>query len=124
MKECINVPSLPKAGPYSHAIKVDGLVFVSGNVPIDPDSGESIKGDIKRATAVIFKNIETILKEAGSELTGVVKVTVFLTDMGRFAEMNEVYADIFKANPPARSCVGVKELPGGFDIEVEVIASL
>jgi 2-iminobutanoate/2-iminopropanoate deaminase len=122
MKTCIDVDALGKGGPYSHCVKANGFVFVSGNVPIDPDSGEHVKGDIPRATQIILKNIETILKAAGSDLTKVVKTTVFLTDMGNFSTMNETYGTFFSENPPARSCVAVKQLPLDFDIEIEVVA--
>jgi len=122
MKTCIDVDALGKGGPYSHSVKANGFVFVSGNVPIDPDSGEHVKGDIPRATQIILKNIETILKAAGSDLTQVVKTTVFLTDMANFSTMNETYGKFFSENPPARSCVAVKQLPLDFDIEIEVIA--
>jgi 2-iminobutanoate/2-iminopropanoate deaminase len=122
MKKCIEVPSLPKAGPYSHAVCGAGLVFVSGNLAINAKTGEKINGDIPRATKLILENIETTLKEAGSSLEKVLKTTVFLIDMGKFAEMNGVYGEVFGENPPARSCIGVRELPAGFDIEIEVVA--
>jgi len=121
-KQCVNVDALPKAGPYSHAVVCGGFVFVSGNVPIDPKTGDPIKGDIGKATRAILKNIETILKEAGSDITKVVKTTIFLTEMSAFGEVNAVYGEVFKENPPARSTVGVRELPGGFEIEIEAIA--
>ena len=122
MKTCINVDAFSKGGPYSHSVKANGFVFVSGNVAVDPESGEQVRGDIPRATRTILKNIETILKAAGSDLTKVVKTTVFLTDMGNFSVMNEAYKEFFVKDPPARSCVAVKQLPMDFDIEIEVIA--
>lgn len=122
MKKCINLPNMSKAGPYSHAVEAQGFIFVSGNVAVDLESGEKVTGDIPKATELILKNIGEVLKEAGSDLSKVVKTTVFLTDMGKFGEMNEAYKKIFSDNPPARSCVGVKELPAGFDIEIEAIA--
>jgi 2-iminobutanoate/2-iminopropanoate deaminase len=122
MKKCINLPNMSKAGRYSHAVEAGGFIFVSGNVAVDIETGEKITGDIPRATELILKNIGAILKEAGSDLSKVVKTTVFLTDMGKFGEMNEAYKKIFVDNPPARSCVGVRELPAGFDIEIEAIA--
>jgi len=124
MKTCIEVAGLPKAGPYSHAVRMGDLIFVSGNVAFDPDTGTAVKGDIPRATKVILSNIERALAAAGSDLSKVVKTTVFLTDMGTFSQMNEVYGKVFAADPPARSAVGVKELPGGYDIEIEVIAGV
>ncbi len=122
MKKCIEIPSIPKAGPYSHAVCGGGLVFVSGNVAINAETGEKIVGDIPAATRLILKNIGMVLTGAGSSVDKVVKTTVFLTDMGKFGEMNGAYGEVFGENPPARSCVGVKELPAGFDIEIEVIA--
>lgn len=122
MKKCIEIPSIPKAGPYSHAVCGGGLVFVSGNVAVNAETGDKIVGDIPGATRLILKNVGTVLEGAGSSLDRVVKTTVFLTDMGKFAEMNGAYGEVFKENPPARSCVGVKELPAGFDIEIEVVA--
>jgi 2-iminobutanoate/2-iminopropanoate deaminase len=122
MKTCIDVDAFGKGGPYSHCVKANGFVFVSGNVAIDPDSGEQVRGDIPRATRVILKNIDTILKAADSDLSKAVKTTVFLTDMGNFSTMNDAYKEFFPNNPPARSCVAVKQLPMDFDIEIEVIA--
>lgn len=124
MKTCIEVPQLPKAGPYSHAVRVGDLIFISGNVAFDPGTGKAVKGDIPQATKVILSNIERILAAAGSDISKVAKTTVFLTDMGTFSQMNEVYGKVFAVNPPARSTVGVKELPGGYDIEIEVIAGV
>jgi 2-iminobutanoate/2-iminopropanoate deaminase len=122
MKTCIDVDALGKGGPYSHSVKANGFVFVSGNVAIDPESGEQVRGDIPKATRIILKNIETILKAAGADLSKAVKTTVFLTDMGNFPVMNEAYKEFFPKDPPARSCVAVKQLPMDFDIEIELIA--
>jgi 2-iminobutanoate/2-iminopropanoate deaminase len=122
MKTCIEAPGIPKAGPYSHAVRAGDLIFVSGNVAFDPDTGSAVKGDIPNATRVILKNIERVLAAAGSDLSKVVKTTIFLVDMDTFGRMNEVYGEFFGSNPPARSTVGVRELPGGYDIEIEVIA--
>lgn len=122
MKTCINVPSMPKGGPYSHCVMAGDFLFVSGSTALDSETGKAIKGDIPAATRVILQNIERILKEAGSDLSKVVKTTIFLTDMGAFVEMNAAYGEVFKENPPARSTVGVRELPGGYDIEIEAVA--
>ncbi len=122
MKTCIEVPQLPKVGPYSHAVRLGDLIFVSGNVAFDPDTRAAVKGDIPQATKIILSNIGHILAAAGSDLSKVVKTTVFLTDMGTFSQMNEAYGKVFSVNPPARSTVGVRELPGGYDIEIDVIA--
>ena len=109
-------------GPYSQGVEVNGLVFVSGQLPIDPKTGETAEGGIKGQTLQIFKNIEAILKEANMTLDNVVKTTVFLTDMADFAEMNEVYAAQFSGTFPARSAFAVKTLPKNAEIEIEVIA--
>jgi 2-iminobutanoate/2-iminopropanoate deaminase len=124
MKTCIEAAGLPKAGPYSHAVRMGDLIFVSGNIAFDPETKKAVKGDIPLATRVILANIGRILSAAGSDLGKVVKTTVFLTDMRTFPQMNEVYGTFFAADPPARSTVGVKELPGGYDIEIEVIAGV
>jgi 2-iminobutanoate/2-iminopropanoate deaminase len=116
MKTCIEVAGLPKAGPYSHAVRLGNLIFISGNVAFDPDTGKAVKGDIPQATEVILSNIGRILTAAGSDLSKVVKTTIFLTDMGTFSQMNEVYGKVFAADPPARSTVRVR-LPGGYDIK-------
>ena len=124
MKTCIEVSGLSKAGPYSHAVRMGALIFVSGNVAFDPETKKAVKGDIPLATRIILTNIGRILTAAGSDLGKVVKTTVFLTDMGTFPQMNEAYGKVFAADPPARSTVGVRELPGGYDIEIEVIAGV
>lgn len=121
-KNCINIDGLFKAGPYSHAVEAGGMLFLSGTVPVDPKSGQPAAGDISQATARVLDNIKLILEAAGSSLEQVVKATVFLTDMADFGAMNEVYKTYFTANEPARSCVAVKELPGRFPVEIEVIA--
>jgi len=121
-KKCINVSTMPKAGPYSHAVKAGDMIFVSGAVPVNVETGEEIRGDIKKATAQILENIKVILAEAGSGLDKVVKTTVFLIDMADFSEMNEAYKTYFTENQPARSCVAVKTLPVNFEVEIEVIA--
>jgi len=121
-KKCINIEGLFKAGPYSHAVEAGGMLFLSGTVPVDPKSGVSAAGDISQSTARVLENIKLILEAAGSSLEQVVKATVFLTDMADFGAMNEVYKTYFTTNEPARSCVAVKELPGKFPVEIEVIA--
>ncbi len=123
MKKQLTTTNAPVAiGPYSQGVEVNGLVFVSGQLPIDPATGETAEGGIKGQTLQIFKNIEAILKEANMTLDNVVKTTVFLTDMADFAEMNEVYAAQFSGTFPARSAFAVKTLPKNAEIEIEVIA--
>ncbi len=111
-------------GPYSQAIESDGLLFVSGQTPIDPATGTLIDGGIAEQTARVLDNVKAILAAAGSDLDHVVKTTCFLQDMGNFAAFNEVYATYFGEVPPARSTVGVAALPLGAEVEVEVIARI
>ena len=123
MKKELATTNAPAAiGPYSQGVEVNGHVFVSGQLPVDPKTGEFAEGGMKELTLQIFKNIEAILKEAGMTLDNVVKTTVFLTDMADFADMNEVYASQFSGTFPARSAFAVKTLPKNAPIEIEVIA--
>lgn len=123
MKKQLSTTNAPAAiGPYSQGIEANGMVFVSGQLPIDPKTGEFANGGIKGQTLQIFKNIEAILNEADMTLDNVVKTTVFLSDMAAFAEMNEVYATQFSGTFPARSAFAVKTLPKNAEIEIEVIA--
>ena len=110
-------------GPYSQAIEVNGFVFASGQIPIDPKTGNFVEGGIKEQTAQALTNAGNILKEAGTDLAHVVKTTVYLADMADFAAMNEVYATFFSQPFPARSAVAVKDLPKGARVEVEVLAA-
>ena len=121
-KKCINVTGKAKAGPYSHAVEAGGFVYLSGIGPVDAARGLTITDDIQAATALVLENIKEVLNEAGSSLDKVIKVTVFLTDMADFSAMNEVYGKYFPENQPARSCVAVRELPGGFPVEIELVA--
>ena len=111
-------------GPYSQAVKTDGLVFVSGQLPIDPQTGAFPEGGIAAQTNQSLKNLGSILAEAGSDYSKVIKTTVFLADMADFAAMNEVYSSFFNAPFPARSAIAVKELPKGALVEVECIAEM
>jgi len=106
-------------GPYSHAAEASGFIFIAGTGPVDGPNVEMT--DVKKATAMVLDNIRRILKTAGSDLDKVVKVNVYLRDMADFAAMNEVYATYFPKDPPARTCVAVKQLP--FDIPVEIEAT-
>lgn len=110
-------------GPYSQAIEVNGFVFVSGQIPIDPATGQFVEGGIKEQTRQALTNASRIMEEAGIDLSHVIKTTVFLADMADFAAMNEVYATFFKEPYPARSAVAVKALPKGALVEVECIAA-
>ena len=123
--KAINTSNAPAAiGPYSQAIdSAHGLVFVSGQLPIDPATGAFPEGGIKEQTRQSLTNAKAILNEAGLDLANVVKTTVFLADMGDFAAMNEIYAQFFSAPFPARSAVAVKTLPKGALVEIECIAA-
>lgn len=124
MKKAIATSAAPAAiGPYSQAIEANGLVFVSGQLPVDPATGEFVEGGIKELTHRSLTNLSNILAEAGLTLDNVVKTTVFLADMADFAEMNEVYSSFFTAPFPARSAVAVKTLPKGARVEIEAIAA-
>ena len=109
-------------GPYSQAIEVGNLVFTSGQLPIDPAKGAFPEGGIKEQARQSLLNIQAILKEVGLTMNNVVKTTVFMADMGDFADMNEVYAEFFSEPYPARSAVAVKTLPKGAMLEIEVVA--
>lgn len=123
MMKVLHTDKAPAAiGPYSQAIEVNGFVFASGQIPINPETGVLVEPDIKLQTRQALTNASEVLKAAGIDLTHVVKTTVFLSDMANFASMNEVYATFFKEPFPARSAVAVKELPKGALVEVECIA--
>ena len=123
MKKVISTPKAPAAiGPYSQAIQVGNLVFTSGQIPIDPATGQFAEGGIKGQTRQSLTNVKAILEEAGTSLANVVKTTVFLADMADFADMNAVYAEFFAEPFPARSAVAVKTLPKGALVEIEVRA--
>lgn len=124
MKTQITSPKAPAAiGPYSQAIAANGFLFISGQLPIDPATGNFAEGGIRELTRQSLENLKSILAEAGLTLADVVKTTVFLADMSDFAAMNEVYAEYFTAPAPARSAVAVKTLPKGGLVEIEVIAA-
>lgn len=123
MKTAISTTQAPAAiGPYSQAIEANGTIYVSGQLPINPATGEFAEGGIKELTAQSLTNIKNILAEAGLTMANVLKTSVFLADMADFAEMNEVYAQFFSAPFPARSAVAVKTLPKGARVEIECIA--
>ena len=123
MKKVINTNQAPAAiGPYSQAIKVGNLVYTSGQIPINPATGNFVEGGIKEQTRQSLTNIKAILEETGLSMNNVVKTTVFLVDMNDFADMNSVYAEFFSEPYPARSAVAVKTLPKGALVEIEVVA--
>lgn len=114
----------PRAiGPYSQAVVAGDLVFASGQIPLDPATGEFVSGGVSEQTEQVLKNLSEVLKAAGCELRDVVKTTVFLADMQDFAAMNEVYGRFFKTDPPARSTVEAAGLPRGARIEIEATAA-
>ena len=124
MKKAIATNAAPGAvGPYSQGIEADGLVFVSGQLPVDPATGVFVPGGAAEQATQSLKNISAVLAAAGCTMEDVVKTTVFLTDMGKFAEVNEVYAAFFKGDCPARSAVQVGALPKGAQVEIEAIAA-
>ena len=124
MRKTVSTPNAPAAiGPYSQAVQAGNLLFVSGQIPIDPATGAFAGEDIVSQTRQSLKNVQAILEEAGYALTDVVKATVLLADMGDFAAMNGVYAEFFKTDCPARAAFAVKELPKGAKVEIEVIAA-
>jgi 2-iminobutanoate/2-iminopropanoate deaminase len=121
-KKVIATTGAPGAiGPYSQAIRAGHFVYTSGQLPINPQSGELLS-EIKEATAQCIENVRAILEEAGTSLEKAVKTLVFLSDMNDFAAMNEVYAKYFSVNPPARSCIEVARLPKDAKVEIEVVA--
>ena len=123
MREKIQTENAPAAiGPYSQAIKAGGLVFVSGQIPIDPKTGEFVAGGIGEQTQQVLKNLAAVLEAAGSGLDQVVKTTVFLADMKEFSGMNEVYATFFTGSPPARMTVAAAGLPRDARVEIDAVA--
>ena len=112
----------PPIGPYSHAVRIGELLYTSGQIPIDPKTGDLVTGDIKAQTERVLENVKLILADQGLSFANVVKTTVFLTDLGQFAQMNAVYATYFASNPPARSTIQVAGLPKGASVEIEVVA--
>lgn len=122
MKQIITDKAPSAIGPYSQAIEAGGMIFCSGQIPIDPSTGSFVEGGIKEQTHRVLTNVSEVLKAAGTDLTHVVKTTVYLSDMADFAAMNEIYAQFFSSPFPARSAVAVRELPKGALVEIEVLA--
>ena len=122
-KEIVTTDNAPGAiGPYSQAIKAGGMVFCSGQIPIDPATGNFVSDIVREQTEQVLKNLSEVLKAAGTSLDNVVKTTVFLADMNDFAEMNEVYATFFSNNKPARATVQAARLPRDARVEIDCIA--
>ena len=124
-KTIINTPKAPAPiGPYSQAVSVNGMLFISGQMPLIPETGELEWGGIKKETAQVMKNIGAILAEAGIDFSHVVKTSIFVADMDDFAAVNEVYGENFDENPPARETVAVRTLPKNVNVEISCIAAL
>jgi 2-iminobutanoate/2-iminopropanoate deaminase len=123
MKTIVSTAAAPKAiGPYSQAVVSNGFVFLSGQIPLDPATGQLLDGDIATQTERVLENLKAVLTASGSSLAAVVKTTVYLKDMGEFARMNEVYARYFPENPPARATVEAARLPRDVRVEIDCIA--
>lgn len=124
MKKIISTDKAPAAiGPYSQAVQIDGVLYTSGQIAINPQTGNLAGNTIEDQTKQVMKNLQNILDAAGYTWGDVVKTTVFITDMSSFGSVNKIYGECFSANPPARSCVEVKSLPKGALVEIEVIAA-
>lgn len=124
-RETVTALGAPAAvGPYSHGASAAGLLFCSGQVPLDPETGELVGGEIGDRTRQCLKNLEAVCAAAGAQLTDAVRCTIYVTDMGRFGEVNEAYGAYFSADPPARVTVGVAALPLGADVEIDAVVAL
>ena len=124
MKKIISTSDAPAAiGPYSQAVRASGFIFCSGQIPLDPQSGQIVSDEIAAQTRRVLDNISGVLKAEGLSLGDVLKTTIFLTDLGNFQIVNEIYGSYFNTEPPARSTVQVSALPKGAKIEIEVIAA-
>lgn len=123
MKKIIFTESAPApVGPYSQAVQFGQMLYCSGQIPINPKTNEVVKGSVEEQTKLVMENVGAVLRAAGLGFEDVIKASIFITDMSNFPRINEVYAKYFPEVAPARSCVAVKELPKGVDVEIEVIA--
>jgi 2-iminobutanoate/2-iminopropanoate deaminase len=124
-RQTVDAPGAPAAiGPYSHAVRTGDLLFCSGQVPLDPETGEMVGETPGEQARQCLRNLDAIARAAGASLADAVRVGVFLTDMGAFAEVNEVYAEFFADDPPARAAIGVAALPRGAQVEMEAVIAV
>ena len=124
MRQIIATDNAPRAiGPYSQAVAHNGLLYLSGQIPLDPATGQLVEGDISMQTARVLENLAAVLEAAGSSLDRVLKTTVYLKDLGEFGKMNDVYGKYFAHNPPARATVEVARLPRDVRVEIDAIAA-
>lgn len=124
-KAIVKTADAPAAiGPYSQAVKAGDFLFCSGQIPLDPASGEVVEGDVRTQTERAMNNLKAVLEAGGADLSRVVKTTIFLVDLGDFGAVNETYAKFFTGDPPARACVEVSKLPKGVRVEIEATAYL
>ena len=124
-KQKISTPQAPAAiGPYSQAIRTNHLLFISGQIPLDPETGTMLEGTIGEQTSRVMKNIKAIVEEAGGTIDSIVKTTIFLTDLTDFQEVNTVYGSFFTDPPPARATIQVAALPLGAGVEIEAVAAI
>lgn len=123
MNQIINAPGAPGAiGPYSHAVLSDELLFTSGQIALDPETGKLVSGGIESQTRRVFSNLKAVLAAAGMDFSDVIKTTVYLSDLSDFSSVNNLYKTVFSVNPPARSCIQAAALPSGALIEIELVA--
>jgi 2-iminobutanoate/2-iminopropanoate deaminase len=122
LRETVTAPGAPKAaGPYSHAVKSAGLIFLSGQTPLDPATGELVAGDVGAQTARCLDNLALVAEAAGATLADAVRCGIYVTDISTFAQVNEAYAGYFAGEPPARTTIGVASLPLGAEVEIDAI---
>lgn len=123
-KQIVSTDRAPKAiGPYSQAVRANGFVFLSGQIPLDPSTGEMVQGDVVAQTKRVMQNLEAVLAAAGSSFDRVVRATIYLADLADFAKVNEVYGAHFPSEPPARATVQVAALPRGARVEIDLVAA-
>ena len=124
-RKIINSPKAPNpVGPYSQAISCGSILFVSGQIPIDPDNGEVIKESFSDQCHRVLLNLKIILEESGSSLNHALKITIYMKNLKKFNELNEIYSEYFNSSKPARSCIEVSDLPKGVDLEIDAIAEI